>query len=498
MNEYRESYEKEISLIELMFFCLKKWRPIVAAMLIAAVLAGVYKFQTTADGSQTDYEVQALGEDGSESESGVIVNPNVESYERMIESWQQEVDTLREYIDSSVIMQLDPYHLDTGYVSFYVDVADADETVLETLLSAYEQFVTDGRLAADLIGVNEDMTESEMQYLIQFEDMDLLSSGINAETGEEGDSSTTQITNNLHIGTDTPNPVFRVRVTADSADHCAAYIEIVKESITNYAAQLERQIDVSCELLILAESQTERIDGSIQNYQNGILDNYTSAFAQVKELETELETVLEEEGATITVGTNATSGSAVKEAVKFAIIGLVLGLFLSVFALVIIYLMSGKLQSTDGFREEFGMPLLGQLTKRPGKKRFLGFIDDWIRRLEEGAYADITYEEQLKIAAANLKTAAVKEQGLKRIMLAGTMARDEAEAFRSMLAPDLDGMELSAYERIVFQASALEDLDSYDGVVFLEKKGASYVKLIKKERDLVADRNVSVLGAIVV
>ena len=42
MNEYQESYEKEISLTELLFFCLKKWRWIVAAMLIVGVLAGAY------------------------------------------------------------------------------------------------------------------------------------------------------------------------------------------------------------------------------------------------------------------------------------------------------------------------------------------------------------------------------------------------------------------------------------------------------------------------
>ena len=47
MNEYQEPYEKEISLTELLFFCLKKWRWIVAAMIIVAVLAGAYKYQST-------------------------------------------------------------------------------------------------------------------------------------------------------------------------------------------------------------------------------------------------------------------------------------------------------------------------------------------------------------------------------------------------------------------------------------------------------------------
>ena len=75
--------------------------------------------------------------------------------------------------------------------------------------------------------------------------------------------------------------------------------------------------------------------------------------------------------------------------------------------------------------------------------------------------------------------------------------RDEAEAFRTRLVPALEGITVSAYERIVFRASALEELDRYDGVLFLEKRGVSYTKLIKKEKSLVADRNVAVLGAVV-
>ena len=197
------------------------------------------------------------------------------------------------------------------------------------------------------------------------------------------------------------------------------------------------------------------------------------------------------------VGETVTYDSPAKEAVKFAVIGLVLGAFLAAFVLVVVYLMSGKLQSTESFREEFGMPLLGQVTKAPAKKRLFGFVDKWLQRMEEGEYADITYEEQLKIVAANLKNAVSREGGIKKLMLAGTMGKEEAEAFSASLASELEGVSLSAYERIVFQAAALEDLDSYDGVLFLEKKGASYTKLIKKEKDLADDRNIRVLGAVV-
>ena len=63
MNEYQETYEKEISLMDLMFYCLKKWRWIVASMLILAVLAGGYKYQATVKGNVLKKEAEALGDD---------------------------------------------------------------------------------------------------------------------------------------------------------------------------------------------------------------------------------------------------------------------------------------------------------------------------------------------------------------------------------------------------------------------------------------------------
>lgn len=495
MNEYQEPYEKEISLTELLLFCLKKWRLIVIAMLVTAAAAGVYKYSSTVRSNQQKREAQALAEKENSSEQGkeeVISNPNIEYYNLAIDNAQQELDKLKEYMDSSVIMQLESYHLDTGTLSFYINTEDITEVDKSSLIAAYESFVKDGRLARTLLKVDDSIAESELQYLISFEGKSLPYMEENYELSGGNGSSMIQVSG---IGQGKQN-VFSIQITAKDAESCKAYTEAAKEAITAYAAELQSQIREH-ELQLLSEAQTERIDQSIQSYQNGILSSYTSAFAQLKSLQAELKTVRAEEGETIVVGEAVTYDNPVSSAVKFAVVGLVLGAFLAAFVLVVIYLMSGKLQSTDGFREEFGMPLLSQITKRTGKKRAFGFVDGWITRIEEGAYADITYEEQLKIAAANLKAAAAKEEGLKKIMLAGTIAKDEAEAFREEFAKELPGIALSSYERIVFQASALEQLDQYDGVIFLEKKGESYTKLIKKEYSLVTARDIKVLGAVV-
>ena len=48
----------------------------------------------------------------------------------------------------------------------------------------------------------------------------------------------------------------------------------------------------------------------------------------------------------------------------------------------------------------------------------------------------------------------------------------------------------------MFDAEALEEIKDYTAVVFLEKKGLSYSKLIKKEKELALSKNALVLGVI--
>lgn len=81
MEEYQEV--NEINLIDLMFFCLKRWRWIVVGVIIFAALAGVYKYQATIEDNQVkrkeqikqDMDEPVEGEAEVESEPIVFENP---------------------------------------------------------------------------------------------------------------------------------------------------------------------------------------------------------------------------------------------------------------------------------------------------------------------------------------------------------------------------------------------------------------------------------------
>ena len=56
MEDYQEI--NEINLIDLMFYCLKRWRWIIVGMILLAIAAGVYKYQATITENQEKKEQQ--------------------------------------------------------------------------------------------------------------------------------------------------------------------------------------------------------------------------------------------------------------------------------------------------------------------------------------------------------------------------------------------------------------------------------------------------------
>ncbi len=189
----------------------------------------------------------------------------------------------------------------------------------------------------------------------------------------------------------------------------------------------------------------------------------------------------------------------VSSAVSFAAVGMIGGAGLVCLICCMSFIMSGKLQSENNFQEKFGMPLLGVIRKSESKKKVFRFVDRWIRKLEEGPYAKIPRKEQIKIAAVNVQAAIHRnpEEKIKRVMLAGSVSGDDVIEVCEQLAEEIEDVTFSPYRQVVFHAAALKKLEYYEGVLFIEKKGESYERLIRQERELAVDRSIKVLGVIV-
>ena len=240
------------------------------------------------------------------------------------------------------------------------------------------------------------------------------------------------------------------------------------------------------------------IAAGVYKYQATVEDNQTKKEEQLQQARQSVTEQTEGE-------TGGEAGSEpivfedpVSSAVSFAVIGMIGGTCLVCLLFCMIYIMSGKLQSESGFQEKFGMPVLGVVRKSETKRKLFGFIDRGIRRLEEGPYAKILRKEQIKIAAVNVHAAIHRnpEEKITRVMLAGTAAGDDVKEICEELSGEIEDVIISPYRQIVFHAAALKKLEYYEGILFIEKRGGSYERLIRQEKELAENRGIKVLGTI--
>lgn len=465
---------KQIYLTDALLYCLEKWRWIIVFMLFAALIAGGRTYLFTVKENQTMQEVQAEAQktDTDDTEEKQVQSP-IESYMKSVEELERDLEIQENYLENSVVMQIEPYHISTGTLSYYIEGGEYTDSLME----AYNSFISSGRMAESLYVQDSDIPVEDLRYLISF-------------------------SNNMTEGTK-QSAVFQIQIKMPDGSQGEVYLKHAEEIISQYTSQLRSEMSEH-KMTLLSTVQSEMADLEIQRYQSSVRSAYVTAVKNLQALRTEFETVQStQKDLKDTPGPAVVLKNPVLLAIKSAVYGMILAGCASCAVLILLYLFSGKLQCVEDCGKEFGMPLLGLVRVSEKKRRKFQFIDSWIFLLRGGLYGRICYEEQVKITAANIQ-AAISEKSLKegpkKIMFAGTLAEEEMDAVSKALASEIQSQSaiVSPYMQLVFHSSALRQLDTYDGVVFIEKRGASASKFIDQEKRSVFDRNVEVLGMIVI
>lgn len=517
MNEEKELENYEIDLLDFMFYCLEKWRVIVISMLILAIAMGGYKFRVTVKENQLkqqeillseaekkkneeilNIEADQQTEEKRDEEVKEVDIKSVKSYEQAIKKSESILQRQEDYLEHSIIMNLDPYHISTGTLSYYIDGGD----YIDTLLAAYQAFIADGRIAKELNSSNSEISVEDLRYLISF---------------TNSASRVSEFGNNQAIQTVRPGEVvFQIQIKMPNSSLCSLYLEQAEKSMAEYASRLQTEV-AQHELVLLSSTQAEITDLNIEEYQSKLQSARMASVKNIQTLKSELEILLMENTEELPEANDGDDTIEIEEQIppeeekivlvnpifstmKSAGVGLFLGIAVSCFALALFYMLSGKLQNIKNFKEQYGIPVLGFLYTGKNKKKLFGFIDAWIRYFRNGVYTKIGFEEQIKMAASNVQTAIdgiPAQRKVKKIMLAGTIPERDSEELYIQLSSELQGVFLSSYKQIVFHSLSLRELVEYDAILFLEKKGVSYSELIIQERNFALARNVNILGAVI-
>ena len=257
--------------------------------------------------------------------------------------------------------------ISTGTLNYFVESSE----YVSSVLAAYSSFVSSGRMAEALYSSVTNIPVEDLQYLISF---------INNTSEVYSLDNSAKVIYNIEdsqaiASSGSGSAIFQIKIRMPESGQGESYLNRAIEIMEEYASELQKEV-ADHKLTLLSSVQSEMTDSDIQEYQSIIRSAYTTSVRDLQTLQTELQTLQGTQGTQGTHSSTFTLKNPVSSAVKFAVFGLIVGTFLACIILLIVYILGGKLQDTEEFQEEFGMPLLGIVRVSANKRKLFGIVDN--------------------------------------------------------------------------------------------------------------------------
>ena len=219
--------EVQIDLMTLLHYILRKWRSIIVVMLIVAVAANLYsvkKSMSEAAAVSTTEEVDI--EKQIENAKEELTADELEQVERVYSMYEynsQLYQENKEYLEKSVLMQLNPNEIPTVMLNYQFKKEQADEE-LSNIFTMYENALLNEDTCAAIIQVfGEEYANTSVRELISVTD---------TENGQNSDI--------IKFQKDKNSGILSIQIYAGSEEQCEQVAEIVKKRVLEYTEQLQQ------------------------------------------------------------------------------------------------------------------------------------------------------------------------------------------------------------------------------------------------------------------
>ena len=534
-----EDNEQEIDLKAMFFDALYRWRSILVAGLIGALLLGAYKYwsvnkaaasleEAIAEGTviesdfdkgylqakekieakeadrrtqskkSTDLQRQINDAKNTITENTVNIDVqknSIELYNNQIENAQRLIDETQEYLDRSVLMQAAD-DLWTGRAIYQVTVDNADPAAYR---DPADQVIASYRMPQ---AGSEEMKELGTKLGLE---ADLLSELYSI--GADGDANTVIVTAygkdkamaeeiltrvcslvEAQKTEEIPHQLIQSRVEFSNAksEDCVNGRNERKAAILDY----QDTINTSRTSIATANSEIEKAERAIENasYQIGDFEKEKEICDDKVFLYTnEINKMTEKMPSMI-----PTTASKIKSSIKWAILGFIVGCAVLFIIYIVLYVVRPLLRMPDDIRTVYGYPVLGVLNKKVREK--VCAIDKWIMKAE-GRGQRPCDDEIIKTAAVSIAKTA--EPG----SLVAVMTTLKENNTITQVAEQLKGlvpeMQFVLLTEGVSKASNVDELSRCDATVLLEERNATSMGKLTADVNQIRLFNKKVLGAIV-
>lgn len=449
MNPYIENDDAEIDLLELGKYLLHKAIWILIAGLLCAGIAGSFKYYSL---------ISSLHDEEAIAQAETEYELDLERYERQSElfdaSDENTLDLIqkqKEYLQNSLLMQLDPYHVWTDAVVVNI-VSEESDFHAQQFRELYKNELLNGEYLQDL-AKECDTDPAYLGELISADRIDRVNgintnnSGMLSPVEEQNDSDTTTVLSITAYGKDREE-------AQDLMDAVVKELQAVHE---------ECEKTIPHEIRIVSRACAENVDTNLRQRQRDTLTYTQNLTLQMKD-NVDKSTLLKKPEEAVKP---ASAGVSKKGLLKYGLIGFAIGVFLMGLWYALRYIFNDKLVDYKGI-EQNGMIL-----------KELGSVSD----------------QGTAMVAANIRNYA---RDKKRLLLTGMASQDQFDQVCGSLREYLSEYELVDARDVIHDPKSRELLLGCDAAVLIEQKGETRYSNMKDEAIFLFNAGKEIIGVVIV
>lgn len=485
--------EREIDLFDLMADILEHWRSVLIAMIVGAVLLGIFgyvKFYKEFQNNQNEQVTVSNANDTTRKEKikrmkeslGDDLLAGVDS----VIVWENKYDLKEIYYKNSLYMQLDPLHVVQKELVYQIQAEDN---------SGGSKFgIVYGNVIKNvgLYDWIEQQTGMDAAYVGELISADV-KSGMTIADGTQvllSDSNCVKIV-----------------IMQKDEESCENLADAVKEYLAMQQENLSQEIG-NHELILLSETMGTVMNTGVLNSQTAYRDEISSLKATIaatkagftEEQKQYYNLLTQNDSAIVDSAQDVVAESVTVQkpsvSIKYVVLGAVLFAFVYAMILCLMYIFNGKLRASDELQNLYHIPQMGLIVK-DSKKKLLP--DKWVDNLRNHGKRKFTPAQSMELAVAAAKIAAVKN-GLDHVCLMGCNLAEGADNVCESIKQALEKEQIAVtiLDNVLYNAEAMEKLENEKGVVLVEKAGSTLYDEVAKEIELLTRQDIAVLGGIVV
>ena len=485
--------EREMDLFDLMADILAHWRSVLIAMIVGAVLLGIFGYVKSYKEFQNNQNEQVTVSNANDT-------TRKEKIKRMKESlgddllagvdsvivWENKYDLKEIYYKNSLYMQLDPLHVVQKELVYQIQAEDN---------SAGSKFgIVYGNVIKNvgLYDWIEQQTGMDAAYVGELISADV-KSGMTIADGTQvllSDSNCVKIV-----------------IMQKDEESCEKLADAAKEYIAMQQENLSQEIG-NHELILLSEtmgtvSNTEVLDKqtSYRDEISSLKESIAKKKAEFTEEQKQYYNLLTQNDSEIVDTTQDAAAESVTVqkpsiSIKYVVLGAVIFAFVYAMILCLMYIFNGKLRASDELQNLYHIPQMGLIVK-DSKKKLLP--DKWVDNLRNHGKRKFAPAQSMELAVAAVKIAAVKN-GLDHVCLMGCNLAEGADNVCESIKHALEKEQIAVtiLDNVLYNAEAMEKLENEKGVVLVEKACSTLYNEVSREIELLNRQDIMVLGGIVV